>query len=394
MAQKKIIFVVLDGVGIGALPDAPAYGDAAANTLANVARAVGGLNLPNLERMGLGNIAPLEGVRPSAQAAGCYGRMAEQSAGKDSTTGHWEIAGLITERPFPLYPSGFPDDLLRAFLKATGVKGFLGNKPASGTHIIAELGDEHRRTEYPILYTSGDSVFQIAAHEDVIPLEELYLMCGIAREKVLVGEHRVGRVIARPFIGTSGAYERTGNRRDYSVAPPAATVLNLLLERNIPTIGIGKIDDLFAGQGLQEKLHTKSNEEGIETIIRVSNSHPSGLILANLVDFDMLYGHLQDPKGFAAALEAFDVALPRIVECLRDDDLLVLTADHGNDPTDDSTDHTREFVPLLTYGKRGKSGADLGTRKTFADAGKTVADFFDVNRHDLAGHSVLDLIVN
>jgi len=392
LAQKKIIFVVLDGVGIGALPDAPAYGDATANTLANVSIAVGGLNLPNLQRLGLGNIAPVEGVPPASVPEGCYGKMAEQSAGKDSTTGHWEIAGLVTERPFPLYPNGFPEDLLTAFLRATGHKGYLGNKPASGTQIIEELGDEHRRTGYPILYTSGDSVFQIAAHEEIIKLEELYRLCSIARERILVGDHRVGRVIARPFIGTSGAYVRTGNRRDYSVAPPSSTVLDLLTERNIPTVSIGKVDDLFAGRGLTEKIHTKSNEEGIERIVQYSTSHSLGLIFANLVDFDMLYGHRQDPSGFARALEAFDSAVPRIIECLGHDDLLILTADHGNDPTDASTDHTREFVPLLTYRRNGKRGIDLGTRDSFADAGKTVAEFFEVPANELAGRSFFSTV--
>jgi len=384
---------VLDGVGIGALPDAHVYGDTAANTLANVARSAGGLKLPNLQHLGLGNIAPIDGVQSENSPAGCFGMMAEQSAGKDSTTGHWEIGGLVTEKPFPLYPDGFPERLLKVFLKVTGCQGYLGNKPASGTQIIAELGDEHLRTGFPILYTSGDSVFQVATHEEVVSLEQLYRICRLSREQVLVGADQVARVIARPFTGKSGGYTRTANRKDYSVAPPFPTVLNLLIDRNILTIGIGKVDDLFAGKGFRETYHTKSNEEGVEAIIRNAKSHDASFIMANLVDFDMKYGHRQDPKGFARALEDFDAALPDITGCLQADDLLILTADHGNDPTDASTDHTREFVPLLTYMKKGKTGVNLGTRETFADAGKTVADFFGVSPNALAGQSFLSSII-
>jgi phosphopentomutase len=316
--------------------------------------------------------------------------MVEASAGKDSTTGHWEIAGIITRQAFPLYPNGFPKKLLEKFLRVTGCNGYLGNKPASGTEIIKELGDEHVRTGFPIVYTSGDSVFQIAAHQDVIPLERLYEICQKTREQVVVDEHRVGRVIARPFIGVTGNYIRTPYRRDYAVEPPAETVLDVLHANGVSTIGIGKIDDLFSGRGLQEKIHIKSNAEGIEEIIKVGKIMQSGFLMANLVDFDMLYGHRQDAKGYAKALEEFDAELPEIQKCIGDNDVLILTADHGNDPTDQSTDHTREYVPLLCYTKNGKKNVNLGVRSSFADVGKTVAEFFNVaNTQSLSGQSFL-----
>ncbi|HVN49557.1 MAG TPA: phosphopentomutase [Bacteroidota bacterium] len=392
MQSNKIIFIVLDGVGIGELPDAAEYGDCGTNTLGNIARAVDGLKLPNLSRLGLGNITTLNGINREASATGCFGKMAERSKGKDSTTGHWELTGIITEKQFPLYPKGFPDGLLKTFLRETGCKGFLGNKPASGTEIIKELGDEHVRTGFPIVYTSGDSVFQIAAHQDVFPLEQLYDICKKTREQVVVGEHRVGRVIARPFVGTSGKYSRTPNRRDYAVEPPSQTVLDILFENKIKTVAIGKIDDLFTGRGLTEKIHTKSNAQGIAEIMKQGKNMSSGLLMANLVDFDMLYGHRQDAKGFAKALEEFDAALPEIQNTLSDGDLLLLTADHGNDPTDQSTDHSREYVPLLCFSKTGKRNINLGTRHSFADAGKTVADFFGVSA-PIAGESFRSLVV-
>ena len=390
-----MIFVVLDGVGIGASPDAGAYGDAGTNTLGNIARAVGNLTLPNLQRLGLGNIARIQGVLEVESADGCYGKMMEQSKGKDSTTGHWEIAGIITNHPFPVYPQGFPQEVIRGFLEATGAKGILGNKPASGTEIIKELGDEHVRTGFPILYTSADSVFQIAAHESVIPLSRLYDYCLVAREKVLVGSHAVGRVIARPFIGNSGAYTRTANRRDFSVTPPRETLLDLLTRSGIKTVAVGKIDDLFAGQGLSEKLHTKSNAEGIEEIIKAGLHLDEGFVMANLVDFDVQFGHRQDANGFARELEAFDRELPRIQGILNEEDLLLITADHGNDPTDTSTDHSREYVPILCWSKGGKRNVNIGTRNSFADAGQTIAEFFDVpDRNKLAGESFLRLVMN
>ncbi|HTR82618.1 MAG TPA: phosphopentomutase [Bacteroidota bacterium] len=388
----KIVFIVLDSVGIGEAPDAAAYGDVGANTLGNTAKAVGGLRVPALQKLGLGNIASIEGVSPVERPEGCYGKMQEVSKGKDSTTGHWEMAGIIVEKDFPYYPKGFPPALIAKFESATGVRGVLGNRPASGTQIIEEFGNEHVRTGYPIVYTSGDSVFQIAAHEEVIPLRELYRICQVARDEVLVGEHAVGRVIARPFIGKNGKFTRTTNRRDFSLQAPGTTILDVLSKNGIPTIAIGKIDDLFSGRGLKEKIHTHSNEEGIEEIVKRSSATDRGFIMTNLVDFDMLYGHRQDPKGMAAAIEFFDDRLPRILETLIGDDLLFITADHGNDPTDQSTDHSREYVPLLTYSKKGKKGVNLGVRKTFADAGKTVAQYFGVDDPALAGTSFLNVV--
>lgn len=358
----------------------------------HVASAVGGLALPNLARLGLGRIAEVQGVDGRAPVDGCYGRMAERSAGKDSTTGHWEIAGVITKQPFPLYPAGFPREVIDRFLEATGCSGILGNKAASGTDIIREYGDDHGKTRYPIVYTSGDSVFQIATHEEVIPLKQLYEICRKTREQVMVGAHAVGRVIARPFTGKSGAYVRTANRRDYSLSPPATTLLDCLTEQKIDTVGIGKIDDLFNGRGLKEKIHTDSNAKGIERILEAVRRESGAFVMANLVDFDMQFGHRQDPKGFAAALREFDEALPQILEEMGQNDLLMITADHGNDPTDNSTDHSREYVPLLCYCKSGKRGVDLGVRETFADAGKTVADFFEI-RNSLAGVSFLSMVV-
>ena len=370
------------------------YGDRGTNTIAHVAREVGGLRLPNLAALGLGNITEINGVSRNKNAIGCFGKMAEASKGKDSTTGHWEIAGIITQQAFPLYPNGFPEELLKKFLHITECKGYLGNKPASGTEIIKELGDAHVRTGFPIVYTSGDSVFQIAAHQDVIPLEQLYGICQKTREQVVVGEHRVGRVIARPFIGSTGNYSRTPYRRDYAVEPPAETVLDILHTSGVSTIGIGKIDDLFCGRGLQGKIHIKSNSEGIEEIIKAGKSMRSGLLMANLVDFDMLFGHRQDAKGYAKALEEFDVKLPEIQNCIGDGDMLILTADHGNDPTDQSTDHTREYVPLLCYTTSGKKNVNLGIRHSFADVGKTVAEFFHTaNTQSLSGQSFLTSIL-
>lgn len=384
---------MIDGVGIGALPDAALYGDEGSNTLAHTAEASGGLSLPALERLGLGNIAPISGVSRNENSEGCWGRMREMSKGKDSTTGHWELSGIIVGQDFPYYPNGFPEALLNEFCSAVGVPGVLGNCVASGTQIIQDLGDDHVRTGRPIVYTSADSVFQIAAHEDIIPLERLYDICRTARERILIGSHAVGRVIARPFTGAAGAYVRTPNRRDFSLDPPGTTVFDLLAGQDIPTIAIGKIDDLFAGRSLSQRLHTKSNEEGIEEIIRSTGEASHGFIMANLVDFDMLYGHRQDAGGMKRALEYFDAQLPRIIDALGSDDILMITADHGNDPTDQSTDHTREYVPLLTYAKRGARGIDLGTRRTFADLGKTVGDFFGMDTAALSGESMLAQIL-
>ena len=384
---------MLDSVGVGALPDADEYGDKGTNTIAHIAQEVGSLQIPHLAAMGLSRIVDGIFVQNDSQISGCYGKMMEASKGKDSTTGHWEIAGIITERAFPLYPSGFPKSLLDLFLRVSGCNGYLGNKPASGTEIIQELGDEHVRTGFPIIYTSGDSVFQIAAHQEVIPLERLYEMCQKTRDLAVIGEHRVGRVIARPFIGSNGSFTRTPYRRDYAIEPPAKTVLDILFENGIETVGIGKIDDLYCGRGLRQKLHTKSNAEGVEKIISMGKEMENGLMMANLVDFDMLYGHRQDAVGYGKALEEFDAQLPEIQQTLSYGDMLILTADHGNDPTDASTDHTREYVPVLSYTKSGKKGVNLGVRNTLADVGKTVADFFDVTSTSLSGKSFLTEII-
>jgi len=394
LKKIKLILIVLDSVGVGELPDAGDYGDKGTNTISHIAQEVGGLRLPNLAALGLGNITKINGVSRNENALGCFGKMAEASKGKDSTTGHWEIAGIITQHAFPVYPNGFPKILLEQFLRVTGCTGYLGNKPASGTEIIKDLGDEHVRTGYPIVYTSGDSVFQIAAHQDVIPLERLYEICQQTRDHVVVGEYRVGRVIARPFIGGTGSYRRTSYRRDFAVEPPAETVLDILHANRVPTIGIGKIDDLFCGRGLQKKIHIKSNMEGIEEIIKAGREMQSGFLMANLVDFDMLYGHRQDALGYANALEEFDGKLPEIQKCIGDGDILMLTADHGNDPTDHSTDHTREYVPILCYTTSGKKNVDLGVRSSFADVGKSVAEFFDAPQApSLAGQSFLSALL-
>lgn len=390
--RTKVILIVLDGVGVGELPDAHEFGDQGTNTLGNMDRRSISMKLPNLQQLGLGNLLCLQNVGALASPVGCYGKACELSRGKDSTSGHWEIGGIITEKPFPTYPHGFPEDLIEKFKIVTGCEGVLGNKPASGTSIIQELGEAHIRTGYPIVYTSADSVFQIAAHEEVIPLARLYEICQRTREHVVVGSHAVARVIARPFVGTEGDFVRTANRRDFSLPPSSKTVLDFLMEKDIPTIGVGKIDDLFAGQGLSEKIHTKSNAEGIESIVRSAKELDRGLVMANLVDFDMLFGHRNDVEGFVEALEYFDSHLPCIIETLSDGDLLLITADHGNDPTTPSTDHSREYVPILCCSKSGKRGVDLGVRNSFADVGKTVADYFGLEV-PIAGESFLKMIL-
>lgn len=366
--------IVLDSVGVGALPDAAAYGDAGTNTLGNVARAVGGLSLPHLERLGLGNILSLAGVPPCRRPLAFYGKMAEASAGKDTTTGHWELMGLVLREPFPTYPAGFPPEVINAFQAAIG-RPVLGNKPASGTEIIAELGAEHLRTGYPIVYTSADSVFQIAAHEEVIPPEELYRYCRLARQ-LLTGKHAVGRVIARPFRGEPGAFFRTPRRRDFALPPPRPTLLDRLQEAGKEVIGIGKIEDIFAGRGLTEVRHTTGNQAGIRETVGALRRASCGLVLTNLVDYDMLYGHRNDVIGYARALAEFDAALPEIMGAVRGRDLLVITADHGCDPTTPGTDHTREYVPLLVYRPHHPGGRSLGTRSTFADLAATLAEMF------------------
>ena len=373
----RVVIIVLDGAGIGAMPDAAEYGDEGSNTLVNTARALGGLDLPNLRTMGLGNLAPIPGIPPRPDCSASYGVMLERSKGKDTTTGHWEMAGLITDRPFPTYPRGFPKEIIAAFETAVG-REILGNFPASGTEIIERLGREHIRTGKPIVYTSADSVFQIAAHEDVIPVEQLYEMCLKARA-ILTGENAVGRVIARPFIGEPGSFIRTDRRRDFSLPPPKPTVLDALREAGHQVIGIGKICDVFAGKGLTACAHITGNLDGIRQTIEAIRSAESGLIFTNLVDFDTLYGHRNDPKGFAHSLRETDDRLPEIQAAMRDDDLLIITADHGNDPTTPSTDHSREMVPLLVWGKSAAKGVNLGTRETFADIAATICDLFSLS---------------
>jgi phosphopentomutase len=368
------MIIVLDGVGIGEAPDADAYGDVGSNTLGNLARAVGGMRLPNLERAGLGNIAPLAGVAACGRGDGAWGIMVPRSAGKDSTTGHWEIAGVHLQRPFPTYPHGFPATVVNAFVERTG-RGVIGNITGSGTEIIERFGPEHERTGKWILYTSADSVFQVAAHEQIIPLAELYAGCEMARE-LLVAPHDVSRVIARPFIGHAGAYSRTKNRRDFSIAPPCETLLDTLAAAGIPRQGVGKVDDLFAGRAIASR-HTASNAEGIVAIRNWLETGESGLLFANLVDFDQQFGHRNDVPGFYQALREFDVALPSFLAALREDDLLFITADHGNDPTTPSTDHARECVPVLALGKR-VARVSIGRRDSFSDLGATVAEWFAI----------------
>jgi phosphopentomutase len=373
---KRILLIVLDSVGCGDAPDADLYRDSGSNTLANTSKAVNGLNLPNLGNLGLGNLTDIEGVPPTSEALGVYGRLTEVSAGKDTTTGHWEIAGIPLEMPFPTYPNGFPSEIMEEFESRIGRKT-LGNYPASGTEIIRELGEEHLRTGKPIIYTSADSVFQIATHEGIIPIDELYRFCEIARE-LLVGKHAVGRVIARPFIGTPDNFTRTEKRRDYSFEPPSDTILDVIKGVGMEVAGVGKIEDIFAHRGLTMSNHTGNNMAGVDAILNYLEQDFKGLIFANLVDFDALYGHRNNPRGYADALEAFDRRIPEIFECLRESDILIITADHGNDPTTPGTDHSRERVPVLIIGKSIRKNVDLGTRTSYADIAATIGDLLQV----------------
>jgi len=386
---QRVILIVLDGVGVGELPDAAEYGDAGSNTLAHVAEAVGGLALPNLEALGLGHIGHFAGIRAMGQVDGCFGKMGQLSKGKDSTAGHWEMAGIILEKPFPTYPRGFPKEILDQVQQAIGRK-LLGNRAASGTEIMQELGEEHLRTGSPIVYTSADSVFQIAAHERVVPVEELYQMCRAAR-KLLKPPHQVARVIARPFTGEPDAFVRTERRRDFSVEPPSPTLLDVLKGSGQLIVGIGKIQDLFNGRGLTRSVHTGNNAAGLDETVRLLKTMPRGLIFVNLVDFDTIYGHRNDVSGYAKALQEFDARLPALLDAVKPGDLLCVTADHGNDPTTTGTDHSREYVPLLLYGPRLAQGVNLGTRRTFADLGQTVAEALGAPRLD-CGESFLDAL--
>ena len=371
----RVIWIVLDSVGIGALPDAADYDDVGRSTLGHIAESRP-LRLPNLGNLGLGNIAPLPHLPPTAKPVASYGKGATHSPGKDTTTGHWEMAGVWLDQAFPVYKSGFPRVIMDAFEAQIGRKT-LGNKPASGTEILKELGEEHVRTGKPIVYTSGDSVFQIAAHEEVIPVAELYRMCEIAR-KLLDGEHRVGRVIARPFLGAPGHFARTSRRHDYAVDPPRPMLLDVLNERGAPVFGIGKIHDIYNGRGVEDYVTTKMNADGMEKLTEATRERKNGLIFCNLVDFDMLYGHRKDVEGFARSLEEFDEALAAYLLLLGPRDLLLLTADHGCDPDPrwETTDHSREYVPILAFSPSQKFGNDLGTRSTLADMGQTIAENF------------------
>ncbi|WP_258359191.1 phosphopentomutase [Moorella sulfitireducens (nom. illeg.)] len=388
MVIDRVIIIVLDSVGVGELPDAAKYGDEGSNTLGHIAARVD-LRLPNMGRLGLGNIIPLKGIAPVGAPAAAYGKMASRAAGKDTTSGHWELAGVVLDRPFPLYPHGFPPEIIEPFEKAIGRK-VLGNKPASGTVIIEELGPEHMRTGYPIVYTSADSVFQIAAHEDVIPVQELYRYCKIARQ-LLAGEHAVGRVIARPFVGEPGHFIRTDRRQDFSLEPPRPTLLDAVKSAGYQVMAVGKIKDIFAGRGISRWIHTHDNMDGVDQTCNLMREGGRGLIFTNLVDFDMRYGHRNDVAGYAAALEAFDRRLPELLEALNEKDVLVLTADHGCDPTTPSTDHSREYVPLLVCGKHIRP-VNLGVRPTFADLGATVAELFYVS-YNLDGESFASILL-
>ncbi len=391
MQTNRFIVIVLDSVGIGELPDAAAFDDIGSHTLGNMARVVGGLKTPHMEAMGLANIAILEGVLPQTKPTAAYGKMAEKSAGKDTTTGHWELTGIQLVQPFPLYPHGFPAEVMDRFEAEIG-RGWLANYPASGTVILDELGEEHMRTGKVIVYTSGDSVFQIAAHEEIIPVDELYRMCRIARE-ILRGKHEVSRVIARPFVGTPGHFERTANRHDFSVVPPQPTVLDSLKEAGLMVYAVGKIEDIFVGQGITEAVHTQDNGDGMDkTIAAMRERRERGLIFTNLVDFDSKFGHRNNPVGYANALAEFDQRLPEFIDALTDTDVLVLTADHGNDPTTPSTDHSREYVPILITGGPIQAGVNIGVRETFADLAATIADGLGV-KPPLSGTSFKSMIM-
>jgi phosphopentomutase len=388
MRFRRVILIVLDSVGIGEMPDAARYGDEGSDTLGNIARARR-LSLPNFRALGLANIRPLAHLEPAADPLASFGRCALASPGKDTTSGHWEMAGIHLDKPFPTYPNGFPPEIIEEFERLAG-RRTLGNYAASGTEIIKQLGEEHLRTGSPIVYTSADSVFQVAAHEDVIPLPELYRICQAARE-ILRGPHEVGRVIARPFVGRPGSFIRdNANRHDYAVPPPPGMLLDRLAARGVPVFAVGKISDIYLGRGISRSQTTKGNADGMAKTLDAIAAQPDGLVFTNLVDFDALYGHRNDVEGYATALEAADAWLPALLERVHDDDLLILTADHGNDPTTPSTDHSREYVPLLVYGPRAARGRDLGTRATLADIGRSVAANFDIDLEK--GTSFLDMI--
>lgn len=386
--MKRAILIVLDSVGVGELKDAKSYGDEGSHTLDNVYKSCNGLKINELEKLGIGNIEGVNAPKKCDNAIGAFGRCEEASKGKDTVTGHWEISGVILEEPLNTYPQGFSDDIINEFKKRSNIEGILGNIVASGTQIIEDLGEEHVKTGYPIIYTSADSVFQIAAHEDVIPVEKLYEMCEIARN-MLVDKWAVGRVIARPFIGEAPNFKRTSNRRDYALDPFNKTMLEYLKDANYEVAAVGKIEDIYNKKGITSAVHTKSNMDGVDKTLEYMDTVNEGLIFTNLVDFDMLYGHRNDPAGYGKALEDFDSRLEEIYGKMDEEDILIITADHGCDPTTSSTDHSREHIPVLVYGKNIKQGVNIGTRETFADIGKTILDFFNVE-NELVGKSFLN----
>lgn len=389
--MKRAILVVLDSVGVGELQDAKSYGDEGSHTLDHVYKACNGLEIKELEKLGLGNIEGVNELKKCSKPVGAYGRCKEASKGKDTVTGHWEIAGVILEKPLNTYPEGFSEEIIEEFKKRANVKGILGNVVASGTQIIEELGEEHVKTGYPIIYTSADSVFQIAAHEDVISVEKLYEMCQVARD-MLVDKWAVGRVIARPFIGEAPNFNRTSNRRDYALDPFNKTMLEYLKENNLEVAAVGKIEDIYNRKGITSAVHTKNNMDGVDKTLEYMDTVKEGLIFTNLVDFDMLYGHRNDPKGYGKALEDFDNRLQEIYSKMTDEDIFIITADHGCDPTTSSTDHSREHIPVLVYGKNVKPGVNIGTRERFSDIGKTILDFFNV-KNELVGDSFFNKIM-
>lgn len=391
VSVNRIILIVLDSVGIGELPDAALYGDVGSDTIGNIAKIVGNFDLPNLVALGLGNIDHgSHGIKISDKATGCYGKCIEKSSGKDTTTGHWEIGGVILEKPFPTYPNGFPESIISEFERRIGTKT-IANKVASGTAIIEELGEEHVNTGYPIIYTSADSVFQIAAHEDIVPIERLYQMCRIARE-MLTGEHAVGRVIARPFTGETGKFKRTSNRRDFSLKPTGKTILDYISAKGLDVCAVGKIEDIYAGEGVTSAVHIKNNMDGVDKTLDYMKAENKGLIFTNLVDFDMLYGHRNDVLGYANALKEFDNRLPELFSAMKPSDVLIITADHGCDPTTPSTDHSREHIPVLCYGEALNKNVDLKVRSSYSDIGKTVLDLLKVDG-EIQGKSFIDEII-
>ena len=390
--MRRVIWIVLDSVGMGELPDADKYGDVGSNTLGNIAK-LRPMVLGNMRKLGLGNIDGMKNIEPVKTPIGCYGRLAEISKGKDTTTGHWEMVGVVTENPSPTYPDGFPKEIIDAFCKAAKIDGILANCVASGTEIIKRLGKEHIRTGKPIVYTSADSVFQIAAHEKVIPVSRLYEICEAARG-VLTGEHAVGRVIARPFVGRNAEdFTRTANRKDFSLVPPKYNLLTRLTEERVPVYAVGKIEDIFCGEGITEAVHTSDNNDGINKTLEYMDKKDYGLIFTNLVETDMVYGHRNDVEGYARCVEEFDARLPQIMDKLKNEDILIITADHGCDPTTESTDHSREYVPVLYYGKQLNENVNLRTGKTFANIGQTVGEYLGLQCGIPVGRSCLERIL-